>query len=114
MNTSTISPDIAWKAALGELEMQMTKATFTTWLQGTRALSCVDDEFVIGVRNDFAKDWLENRLRDLIVRTLSSVINRHVCVVWPFRQAADRRQAGRLCRAAAGRHLGPALARRGA
>ena len=54
MQTGTVTPDTAWKAALGELEMQMTRATFNTWLQGTRALSCVDDEFVIGVRNDLS------------------------------------------------------------
>ena len=85
MNKGTLSPETAWKAALGELEMQMTKGTFATWLQGTRALSCVDDEFVIGVRNDFAKDWLEGRLYDLIARTLSSVIGqptRARFVVW--------------------------------
>ncbi len=85
MNIGNLSPETVWKAALGELEMQMTRATFTTWLQGTRALSCVDDEFVIGVRNDFAKDWLENRLYDLIARTLSGVMNRPVdvrFVVW--------------------------------
>ncbi len=85
MNKGTLSPETAWKAALGELEMHMTKGTFATWLQGPRALSCVDDEFVIGVRNDFAKDWLENRLYDLIARTLSSVVNRRVSVrfvVW--------------------------------
>ncbi|MEZ4519943.1 MAG: DnaA/Hda family protein [Chloroflexota bacterium] len=80
-----MSPETAWKASLGELEMQMTRATFNTWLQGTKALSCEGDEFVIGVRNDFAKDWLENRLYDLIVRTLSSVVGRRVkvrFVVW--------------------------------
>ena len=85
MNTVTLTPETAWKAALGELEMQMTRATFTTWLQGTRALSWANDEFVIGVRNDFAKDWLENRLYDLIARTLSSVIGRRTLarfVVW--------------------------------
>ena len=85
MNTGNLSPETVWKAALGELEMQMTRATFTTWLQGTRALSCVDNEFVIGVRNDFAKDWLENRLYDLIVRTVSGVMNHPVdvrFVVW--------------------------------
>ncbi len=80
-----MSPETAWKASLGELEMQMTRATFNTWLQGTKALTCDDDEFVIGVRNDFAKDWLENRLYDLIVRTLSGVVGRRIgvrFVVW--------------------------------
>ena len=85
MSIGTLSPETVWKAALGELEMQMTRATFTTWLQGTRALSWAGDEFVIGVRNDFAKDWLENRLYDLIARTLSSIVDRRVdvrFVVW--------------------------------
>jgi chromosomal replication initiator protein len=80
-----MSPESAWKATLGELELQMTRATFTTWLQGTRALSCEEDEFIIGVRNDFAKDWLENRLYDLIARTLAGVVGRRVkvrFVVW--------------------------------
>ena len=85
MNSVTLSPETVWKAALGELEMQMTRATFTTWLQGTRALAWGDGEFVISVRNDFAKDWLEGRLYDLIARTLSSVIGqptRARFVVW--------------------------------
>jgi chromosomal replication initiator protein len=40
---------------------------------------------VIGVRNDYAKDWLENRLRDTILRTLSAIVNQPVTVrfvVW--------------------------------
>jgi chromosomal replication initiator protein len=85
MQTGTPSPETAWKAALGDLEMQMTKATYNTWLLGTRALAYDDDEFVVGVRNDFAKDWLENRLYDLIARTLSGVLGRRVSVrfvVW--------------------------------
>lgn len=88
-----MTPEAAWKAALGELEMQMTRATFTTWLQGTRALSCEDDEFIIGVRNDFAKDWLENRLYDLIARTLASVVGHRVnvrFVVWSDEIIAPR------------------------
>ncbi len=68
-----MTPESAWKATLGELELQMTKATFNTWLRDTTLLSCEDDVFVIGVRNDYAKDWLENRLRDTILRTLSAI-----------------------------------------
>ncbi|RMG92129.1 MAG: chromosomal replication initiator protein DnaA [Chloroflexi bacterium] len=80
-----MSPETAWKATLGQLELQMTKATFNTWLKGARLLACENDEFVIGVRNDYAKDWLENRLNTIIVRTLSAIIGRPVTVrfvVW--------------------------------
>lgn len=80
-----MSPETAWKATLGELELQMTKATFNTWLKDARLLACEDDEYVIGVRNDYAKDWLENRLQDTILRTLSAIVGHQVIVrfvVW--------------------------------
>lgn len=40
-----------WTAALGELALQMTKATFDTWLRPTRALRREGDVLVIGVTN---------------------------------------------------------------
>lgn len=73
MALKNLSPDAAWQAALGELELQMTRATFNTWLKDARLLACDDSEYVIGVRNDYAKDWLENRLHDTILRTLAAI-----------------------------------------
>ena len=80
-----MSPESAWKATLGELELQMTKATFNTWLRDARMLACEENEYVIGVRNDYAKDWLENRLHDTILRTLSAIAGHKMkvrFVVW--------------------------------
>ena len=80
-----MQPETAWKATLGELELQMTKATFNTWFRDTRLLSFDNDEFVVGVRNDYAKDWLTNRLYDTVLRTLGALVNRQVTirfVVW--------------------------------
>ncbi len=80
-----MNAELAWKATLGELELQMTKATFNTWLKEARLLASEEDEFVIGVPNDYAKDWLENRLSETIVRTLSTVAAKAVSVrfiVW--------------------------------
>jgi chromosomal replication initiator protein len=67
-------PQNAWKSTLGELELQMTKATFNTWLKDARLLESDGEKYVIGVRNDYAKDWLENRLLDTIVRTLAAIV----------------------------------------
>jgi len=80
-----MSPETAWKATLGELELQMTRATFNTWLKDARLLGQDNDEYIVGVRNDYAKDWLENRLYDTISRTLSSIVRKPVnlrFVVW--------------------------------
>ncbi len=80
-----MSAESYWKATLGELQLQMTKATFNTWLKDTRLLSNTEEEYVIGVRNDYAKDWLENRLKETILRTLAAIAGRSVrirFVVW--------------------------------
>ena len=67
-----------WQAALGELQLQMTKATFDTWVKNTSLVSCEDGAFVIAVQNAFAKDWLENRLLTIIKRTLVGIVGHAV------------------------------------
>lgn len=59
-----------WQATLGELQLQMTRATFDTWLRGSRVIGCTDDTFTIHVRHAYAVDWLQNRLLPIIQRTL--------------------------------------------
>jgi chromosomal replication initiator protein len=65
-----MKPDLVWSATLGELQLQMTQATFDTWLRGARFLKYEDGSFVVGVKNGYAKDWLEHRLLPTIKRTL--------------------------------------------
>jgi len=68
-----MTPESAWKATLGELELQMTRATFNTWLRDAQLIECRGNEYVISVRSDYAKDWLENRLHENIARTLTAI-----------------------------------------
>ncbi len=67
-----------WQAALGELQLQMTKPTFDTWLKNTSAISYEDGSIIIGVHNAYAKDWLENRLMSIVKRTLMGIVDRTV------------------------------------
>jgi len=62
-----------WQQACGELQLQLTGATFDTWLARARAVSFQDGALIIGVHNKYAKDWLENRLLPMIKRTLVGV-----------------------------------------
>lgn len=81
-----------WQAALGELQLQMTKATFDTWVRDTTVISYEDGSFIIGVHNGFAKDWLENRLLTTIKRTLTAIIGHTVEVkftVWARNSANE-------------------------
>ncbi|HQJ11566.1 MAG TPA: DnaA N-terminal domain-containing protein, partial [Anaerolineae bacterium] len=60
-----------WQAALGELELQLTRAMFDTWLRDSRCITLEDDHcLVIGVKNGYAVEWLENRLYTVIQRVL--------------------------------------------
>jgi len=72
--------DQIWQAALRELQLQMTKATFDTWVKNTRAISHEEGIFVIGVPNALARDWLENRLLTTVERTLVGIIGHPVDV----------------------------------
>ena len=73
-----MNADQIWQAALGELQLQMTKPTFDTWLKNTRAISYEDGALIVGVHNAYAKDWLENRLLPIIKRTLARIAGRTV------------------------------------
>lgn len=75
-----------WQATLGQLQLEMTKATFETWVRDTSLLTHEDGTFVIGVPNAYAKDWLENRLLNTVKRTLTGMVGHSVevrFVVWP-------------------------------
>jgi len=71
-----------WQTALNELELQMTRATFDTWVRPTELLAWESQaenngsartRVVLGTPNEYVKDWLENRLYTPIQRTLSGI-----------------------------------------
>jgi chromosomal replication initiator protein len=64
-----------WEAAKGELQLQMTKATYDTWISNTHLIAHEDGTFVIGVHNTYVKEWLEHRLQTVIKRTLIGLTN---------------------------------------
>lgn len=59
-----------WQAALGEIELSISKANFITWLKGTKIVSNTDGKVLISVPNGFAKEWLENKYNTYILRAL--------------------------------------------
>lgn len=69
-----------WQMLLSELSLQMPSATYNTWVRDTWVIAYEDGEFIIGLPNAYARDWLENRLRHKIKRVLSSLIHRSVQV----------------------------------
>jgi chromosomal replication initiator protein len=59
-----------WTRSLEELKLQMTKATFDTWLRGSKVIEADDGCLTIAVRHAHAVDWLQNRLLRVVERTV--------------------------------------------
>jgi len=64
--------DQLWQATLGELELALSKANFTTWFKNTFIYELADKQVIIGVPNAFTKTWLENKYHGQIVKALSN------------------------------------------
>ncbi len=62
-----------WQAVLGNLELSLSKANFTTWFKNTSILEQTPDKIVIGVPNAFTKQWLVNKYHQDILRALRSI-----------------------------------------
>ncbi len=69
-----------WQAALGQLQVEMPRAKFETWVRDAELLSYEDGEFIIGVKNAFARDWLNDRLRPTVKQVLGGMAGRTVDV----------------------------------
>ena len=62
-----------WKTALGELELQLSKANFTTWFKDTFITDVERDQITIAVPNNFTKAWLESKYQRDILQSLQRV-----------------------------------------
>jgi len=65
--------DQLWQAALGEIELNISRANFITWFRDTCILKSKDGLVTVGVPNGFSKEWLENKYNKLILRSLRNL-----------------------------------------
>jgi hypothetical protein len=97
------APDKLWPLVLADLRQQMTKATFNTWLVDSRILTAPSTPtfWVVVVRNEYAYEWLTNRLAPVIERTLVGLVDSKVIICFvprtmrktyhePFRRPSAR------------------------
>jgi chromosomal replication initiator protein len=59
-----------WEAALGEIQVQISRSNYRTWFAKTSGISCEDNSFIIGVPNAFVAEYLEQSQRSLIEKAL--------------------------------------------
>ena len=70
----------AWQSVLGQLQMEMPRASFDTWVRDTKAVSYQEGILTVGVRNAYAREWLESRLASTVSRLLVGIMNANVVV----------------------------------
>ena len=62
-----------WEKTLFDLEGELSRANFSTWFKNTTILKQDDGVVIIGVPNEFVKDWLQNKFHKTILRSLRNL-----------------------------------------
>jgi len=59
-----------WQAAVGEIELSVSKANFITWIKNARLVAKDGGTCTLEVPNQFTREWLENKCNTLILKAL--------------------------------------------
>jgi hypothetical protein len=70
----------AWSSVQAQLQVDMPRASFETWVIDTEAISLDEEVFIVSAKNEYARDWLESRLTSTVQRLLAVILNRSVSV----------------------------------
>jgi chromosomal replication initiator protein len=62
-----------WQSVLGNIEVSLSKANFTTWFKNTAILEKNADYIIVSVPNSFTKEWLQNKYNAEILKTLRGI-----------------------------------------
>lgn len=63
-----------WENTLVDIELEISKANFSTWFKNTHIIKIEDDIVYLGVENAFVKDWLLRKYHKTILKILRDFI----------------------------------------
>lgn len=69
-----------WQAILAQLETNLSKPSFDTWLKSTYLSSIDNDQLTVVVPNEFAQDWLKKHYYSIIKEKATTVLNKEVAI----------------------------------
>ncbi len=72
---SSVTPEEIWKAVLGEMELLLSRAHFTTWFKNTNIITRDQNSVTVSVPNGFVKEWLENKFNRQILSSVRKFSN---------------------------------------
>ena len=64
-----------WQTVLGQLQMEMSRANYDTWLRDTQPLELEGSTLIIGTKDDYTREVCESRLSSKISRLLIGILN---------------------------------------
>lgn len=59
--------------ALGEIELNISRANFTTWFKNTSLISKKSNAVAVGVPNGFTKEWLQNKYNVFLLKVFKGI-----------------------------------------
>jgi len=62
-----------WKTALAEIELQISRPNFATWLKNSQLMNKEDGVALISLPNNFAKNWVESKYQKIILGALRNL-----------------------------------------
>jgi chromosomal replication initiator protein len=68
-----LTAESLWSEVAGRLRGALNDTTYGTWFGEAQGLELAADRFVIGVPNDFTRDWIEGHFRGLIGAAIRDV-----------------------------------------
>jgi chromosomal replication initiator protein len=83
-----------WQAVLGEVELSVSRAGFTTWFKSTFIISAENGDILVAVPNAFAKEWLEKKYHKHILKAMEDVLGEVKSVRYIIKAAAPSQKAG--------------------
>lgn len=65
--------DQIWQAALGEIEIQVSRPNFATWFKNSRLLEKQNGVALVALPNNFSKEWIEKRYYKVVLGALRNL-----------------------------------------
>lgn len=69
-------PAAVWVQAAGMLALEMSRATFQTWVQPLTPTGWHGSTLRVAAANQYGRDWVESRLKSVTTRILRGITNR--------------------------------------
>lgn len=99
-NRDRMTKEELWQAVLSEIELQISRPNFLTWLKNSRLIDAQDGTALIALPNNFAKEWVELKYHKLIlgsIRNYDSTTRKIEYVVeGVFMEKVNRARSARL------------------